>query len=124
MSRCSLFLICIASFVAGCNSNGRPKLKFERETINVGDFRSGSTYEGDIVLKNVGTGMLLIGDVTTDCSCTVADITQKEIRPGDSVSVKYKVSPHTMGYFQQQIIIKNNTDSSNPVLFVIRGKTI
>jgi hypothetical protein len=124
MFRYFLCAIGASTFLFGCNSVRRPKLQFDHQVINVGEFRSGTTYEGAIVLRNIGDGVLIISDVTTDCSCTVADIPKKDIRPGDSLSVLYKVNPHTLGFFQQQVIIQNNTDSSNPVMFVIRGKTI
>lgn len=79
---------------------------------------------GKFSIRNAGNGELQIGEIITDCSCTIANIPNKEIKPGDSLFVTYQVNPHTLGFFQQKIIINNNTDSNNPVMFVIRGKKI
>ncbi len=102
---------------------GKPVLNFDKQIINVGDIKSGIPYGGKIIIRNTGNAELKIGDLTTDCACTVADIEKKNILPDDSIFISYKVNPHTMGFFQQKIIIQNNTDK-NPVMFVIRGKTI
>lgn len=122
------FLISILNCFSCKNINSlkkteKPVLSFSGQIINVGDIKSGIAFSGMFAIKNTGNLKLKIEDISTDCACTVAEITQKEISPGDSVLIHYKINPHTIGFFQQKIIIQNNSDN-NPVMFVIRGKTV
>lgn len=122
----AILIISLIGCISCKNSNiqnNKPILNFDRQIINVGDIKYGNSYSGRIILRNKGEGELKIGDISTDCACTVADITKKVVLSGDSININYKVNPHAMGFFQQKIIIQNNSDS-NPVMFVIRGKAI
>jgi hypothetical protein len=125
MSKTPLSFIILLTAILSCHLQpGKPRLSFDSQIINIGNMRSGTTYSGRFVLRNTGTGILQIDDVTTDCACTVADAAGKHILPGDSINVTFKVHPNLMGLFQQKIILKNNTDSSNPAMFVIRGNIV
>lgn len=118
-------LAVMAMCALGCHQEaGKPLLAYNSEVINVGAVKLGAAYSGRFILRNPGTADLLLGDITTDCQCTVAKIDNSRVPPGDSLWVSYSVHPNIDGYFQQKIIIKNNTDSSNPAMFVVRGQVV
>jgi uncharacterized protein DUF1573 len=120
-----ILLICLNS----CKNGGsghvllKPVLSYDNPIVNVGQIKYGIPYSSNIKIRNTGNADLFIENMSTDCSCTIVDQAKKNIPPGDSLAIGYKVSPHTIGFFQQKIIIQSN-GVNNPVMFVIRGKTI
>jgi hypothetical protein len=124
-----LLFFCILPLVLSCKNannnfaNKKPFINFDKQIINIGDIKSGTPFRGKFVLRNTGNAKLKIDEITTDCACTVANLANDKIAPGDSVYISFTVNPHVVGYFQQKIIIKNNSEN-NPILFAFRGKTI
>jgi hypothetical protein len=125
----AILLLCLFIFCQCANQgtkskhSGVPVLNFDKQIVDIGNIKSGIPYSSRVVIRNVGTVDLILSDITTDCACTVADISNKKILPGDSIYLTYTLDPHTIGFFQQKIIISNNS-ANNPVLLMIRGKTL
>jgi hypothetical protein len=66
----------------------------QAQTINVtparidfGDVKPHEVNHKDVVIKNTGSDVLKIHDVEVTCGCTVAELTKKELNPGESTTL-------------------------------------
>lgn len=116
-------LLLIYSCMEANYKNTKPILSFDSQIIDVGTFKPGKSFEGKFLIRNTGSGNLKIEEITTDCSCTIAEKPENPIAPNDSAYIMYSLHPNIIGFFQQKVIIKNNSEA-NPVLFVLRGKVV
>ncbi|MDO5759575.1 MAG: DUF1573 domain-containing protein [Bacteroidota bacterium] len=96
-------------------------IKFENDVLNFHTIRSGEKVTGSFKFKNVGDNDLVIGDVSANCGCTVADYPKKAIKPGEEgmISVTYD-SKGTSGIrIEKLVTVSSNTNPSRTVLKVI-----
>jgi len=92
---------------------GGAEISFDR---NIHDFglipQSGGTVETTFVVKNEGDEDLIIGDITTSCSCTSATVTNKTIAPGEETSLAVIFDPdfheEPLGVFKRTVFIPTN----------------
>lgn len=77
----------------------------------------GGTVEEAFTVKNSGVGVLIIGDLTTSCSCTSATITSTSINPGESAELTVVFDPdfheEPLDIFKRTIFIPTN-DPTTP----------
>jgi len=53
----------------------------------------GGTVEKEFMVKNTGTKTLVVGDITTSCSCTSAQISEREIKAGGEAVLTVVFNP-------------------------------
>ena len=99
-----------------------PIISYKSRIINLGNIEFKKSFTGEILIKNTGDKILKITDVTADCSCTVPDIQNTKIYPGDSEYIHFVLTPADDGFIQQSIYLDNNSLNENRVLFLIRAK--
>lgn len=83
------------------------------------DVKLGKTATKIIRFKNNGLSDLLLHEVSSDCSCTVADFT-KTVKPHSEgeISIKYNSSGKRKGTTTQMLVIKSNTPQKFSKLIV------
>jgi hypothetical protein len=65
-----------------------PKIEFEKDKFDFGSVQEGTKLEYTFNFKNTGGSDLEIGEIQTSCGCTVASISSKTIKPGESGNIK------------------------------------
>lgn len=77
----------------------------------------GGTVQETFTVKNTGTEVLTIGDITTSCSCTSASISSTSINPGKSANLTVVFDPNfheePLDVFKRTVFIPTN-DSATP----------
>lgn len=77
----------------------------------------GGKVTKDFVVRNTGTGDLIIGDITTSCSCTSAVISRNTIPSGETATVTVIFDPdfheEPLGVFKRTVFIPTN-DPNTP----------
>lgn len=91
--------------------------------IDLGEHDFGKVRKQDGVvsknfeIKNTGGEKLIIGDITTSCGCTSAEINKKEISAAESAIVKVNFDPNfheePKGRFSRSVFVPTN-DPENP----------
>lgn len=69
-------------------------------------------YFGSALIKNIGNDTLKIFQVETDCGCTKAFVSKKQLLPNDTCLISFAFSTqHKQGIQEEFIYIYANTDS-------------
>jgi uncharacterized cupredoxin-like copper-binding protein len=95
-----------------------PKIDFPKTQHNFGKVNEGKVYQHTFNFTNSGKSTLKIKDVKTSCGCAVAEISAKEIKPGESASLKVELdTAKRKGRMSRSItIMSNDPDTPNKVL--------
>jgi hypothetical protein len=110
-----IFLILIFTvFLASCNKTEPPKLTLSEESWHYGEVTPDERPAHDFTIKNEGGEKLIIDSVYSSCPCILAELSEKEIQPGEEVSLKTIFDPTGYeGNVSKNITIKSN-DPQNP----------
>lgn len=99
-----------------------PKITVDRTLHDFGMIpQFGGTVEATFTVKNKGTELLEIGDITTSCSCTSASISSSRILAGDEAELTVVFDPdfheEPLDMFKRTVFIPTN-DLANPEMEV------
>ncbi|MBR1769988.1 MAG: DUF1573 domain-containing protein [Bacteroidales bacterium] len=96
-------------------------IKFENDVLNFHTIRSGEKVTGSFKFKNVGKHDLVIGDVSANCGCTVADYPKEAIKPGKEglISVSYDSKGVQGMRIEKYVTVSSNTTPSRTTLKVV-----
>lgn len=99
-------------------SKDGPRITLKRAFYDFGVIPQYSgTVQETFTVKNDGTKVLTIGDITTSCSCTSATISSTSINPGKSAELTVVFDPdfheEPLGVFKRTIFISTN-DPTTP----------
>lgn len=100
------------------SEEGGPKISFNKTKHDFGVIpQYGGVVETDFDVENTGTETLIIGDITTSCSCTTASISSNEIEPGEKAVLTVYFDPdfheEPVDVFKRTVFIPTN-DSTTP----------
>jgi hypothetical protein len=90
-----------------------------------GDVKTGSILEHEFVITNDSAKDLAIKDTTTSCGCTVSEIKNKLLKPGESTTVLIKLD--TKGYTGdlQQFVYVNTDSMDRPIIrLTVKAKVL
>ncbi len=91
--------------------NKKPKIEFEKPTIDLGKFgQDNAVHHCKFVFKNTGDANLYIHQVLPTCSCTSQKFPQNAIAPGasDTIFVTYNGTGKAPRKFRTSITIHSN----------------
>ena len=78
-----------------------------------------SFLKGSFTIKNTGDKNFQIVTIQSNCSCIQTEYNGKEILPGDSLEVKYKVNvKNQKGFIQNSIIAIGNCPFGNQTFYI------
>lgn len=118
--KCVLLLAWIGVACAGCpGKQGPPEVAMDRVRH---EFRP--EYKGETVttfeLRNVGGKQLSIENVQSSCGCTVAELAQASLAPGEGIRFPVRVSRPPIGRQESIVsIFTNATDSGRVDLQIV-----
>jgi hypothetical protein len=116
-----LFLSIATLFLVACSS-GRPAIGVEATTLDLGTVTNGEIVSRDVVVRNEGTGDLIIDSLITSCTCTQATVTPMAIPAGGTGVLHIEFDsgfhgPDLTGPLIRQVFINSN-DPHQPELMV------
>ncbi|OGX16550.1 MAG: hypothetical protein A2166_01335 [Omnitrophica WOR_2 bacterium RBG_13_41_10] len=115
-----LFLGILFLFMAtGCAAQEEP----DQYIWDFGSAKENAILTHEFIFKNNTSQMLTIQNVSTSCGCTISEVKQKILSPGESTTIE--VSFNTKGYrgLVEQYVYVNTDDLDNPVLkYIIKAQ--
>ncbi len=116
-----LVLFAIFSISLGLQAKKYPQIKFEKTTIDMGQFSMDDPVQKCVFkFTNVGDAKLVINAVHASCGCTVADYPKDFIAPGASgeITVTYNGSNKMPGRFKKNIQVFSNCKEDMTRIFI------
>ncbi|MBL7884514.1 MAG: DUF1573 domain-containing protein [Bacteroidia bacterium] len=112
------FFILISSI---CIVSGAQEIKFNSKKYNFGFVHEGDTVKIQYELKNIGLAPLVISDYEIECGCTVMEMPDVPIQPGETYLLNVRFDTHNKYDRQEREIkiISNAPDS--PHILVFKG---
>lgn len=103
----------------GSNKSGA-KIFFPETQFDFGKVKEGSKLNHTFTFQNTGTQPLIIKEVKTSCGCTAAVISEKNIQPGNSGSIKVDFdTAKRQGKTSKMItVVSNDTSEPNKVISI------
>jgi len=94
-------------------------IKIEPNSFDFGDMKQQEDRVTYVAVSNMGAGLLVIEDVKADCGCTVPNIENKSLGPGESTQVEIRFNSKKFhgNVFKSVQIISN--DPQNPVVDIM-----
>jgi len=89
--------------------------------IEMGDIREGSTIENIYTLNNPTDSTIYLDSIISQCGCTVPELTQDFIPPGENIEIKLIFDSTDKTGFQTKSVVIYSSSFSEPKLLTIRG---
>ena len=102
-----------------------PKMTFEKEIIDLGEFMQydDPSSKCEFIFTNTGKEPLIISKAKGSCGCTVPEWPKEPIMSGETGSIKVNYDEKRVGAFNKSITITSNAQNATQVL-KIKGKII
>lgn len=81
------FLLCIGTMSCVPTAKKGPHLSFKPDLVDIGKVEEGAEVPTFFTLTNTGNEPLKIHEATSTCGCTVPDLKQQELKPGESTKL-------------------------------------
>jgi hypothetical protein len=93
-----------------------PRIAVEPASFDFGKAQQEKTLEKEFRIRNLGAADLVIEDVVTTCSCSVADGYAKVVKPGGSTPLRVRLKTNnTFGRLVRSVLVKSNDPAGRPV---------
>ncbi|MFN3193616.1 MAG: DUF1573 domain-containing protein [Aureliella sp.] len=115
-----------SDILAATRDQGKPKLEIvDGPEFDFGTMMHGTEMSHDFVFKNVGDGPLVLDMGESSCKCTVGELDQSIIQPGDqtNVTLTWKAQALVPEFGQNATIITNDVDALEVKLSVFGNIT-
>lgn len=105
-------------------SSNQPKAMAEKTEHDFGQIRKADgVVKTDFIISNAGESELLIGDITTSCSCTSAQADKKKIASGGKATLTVNFDPNfheePEGRFSRSVFVPTNDPANKEIEFKI-----
>lgn len=102
--------------------NASPVLRMEKRDFDFGWVSAGDTVTVDFLLKNAGSNGLLIRKIETSCGCTVVEMDDRLVLPGQERRVRIKFdTQNLLGFQRKRIVLYTNDPKAGVVTLTLRG---
>ncbi len=99
-----------------------PKASFDSLEYDFGTMQRGSTESHEFIVTNEGEKPLSIEVANTSCKCTVGDVDNDSIAPGESTPIRLEwVAKTGIGEFSQVAIIRTNDPRNSRIELKVTG---
>lgn len=101
-----------------------PRIEFDRESIDLGKRKNGIPIEVEFEIKNTGKAPLIVNEIEGSCSCTVIEMEEFTLQPGETKSVKAEINTEQLfGKMTKTVTVKSNANPKEKT-FVISFEII
>ncbi len=111
-------------FMLACASAAlaAPHAVVDRPVFDFGAVSQGKKVNHVFVLKNSGDSMLTIGQVSTSCGCTVADVTSRSVAPGKNSEIHVTFnSTNFSGNISKNVTVQTNDPQKSIYTLILKG---
>lgn len=99
-----------------------PRTTVDRSSYDFGTVAQGKHVEHVFILKNIGDAPLTIGQVTTSCGCTVADVSSRTVASGKTSDIRVSFnSAGFSGAVTKRIMVQTNDPKTPVFTFTLKG---
>jgi len=98
--------------------NNKAYFSLEKNLINFGEIKMGSTKTIQLSFTNTGRKTLVLTDVHTNCGCTTIDWPKDPFQPGKSGIIKITYNPTETGPFNKSVWIYTNAQNNSEIIQV------
>ena len=99
-----------------------PKMSFENTSYNFGNIKQGQKVDYEFKFKNEGKSVLKIRKISTSCGCTTIDPKDKDIKPGETSSLKAIFnSTNKTGAQNKSITVITNDPKNSKIMLWLKG---
>ena len=107
------------------NPNRTAKVVVEKDTYDFGTMDAGSEASHEFIFKNEGDAPLTLTKGRSTCKCTVANLQQAQVAPGQSTKVKLDwKAKGFVGAYQQSAVILTNDPHTSTVTLSVSGRIV
>lgn len=99
-----------------------PRATIDETSFDFGCMNPHSIGEHVFVIRNAGTGVLVLRDGGTTCKCTVAEISRKQVPPGESAEVTLEWNTGTDSTYAHGATIRTNDPARPTIQLAIKGR--
>lgn len=118
------------SIEVSAEEEGEKKTEPRVENINpVYDF--GKVYRGETIqhtftIRNSGDDYLIIGEISRDCGCTIAEVDRNSLAPGEELPINVMVSTKLLdaGEIDKSVRLSTNDKLEPETVLTIRGELL
>ena len=105
---------------------GAPRLELpDGDSYQFGQMQHGSSMSHDFVVRNIGEGPLMITQTGSTCKCTVGDLTNNRLLPGEQTTITLTWRAQTVTpLFAQSATFKTNDPRQPELRLQIEGSVI
>jgi len=94
--------------------SGKPKIACDAPIFEFGSKNNAESVKHTFTVKNEGEGVLNISNVKPACGCTIANISSKILKPGESATIDANLSLKGRRGLQTKTITVNSDDPTTP----------
>lgn len=92
------------------NTKSLPEITFDKDFHDFGKISEGEKVTYSFRFKNTGNGNLIVQTASGSCGCTVPEIPEKPLRPGETGYIKVQFnSEGRSGIQEKQVTVVTNT---------------
>ncbi len=125
----TLFVLVLAAgdyvFAEDAKKEHAPRITCEEPTYQFGEMDNTSKVEHTFEIKNEGDLTLVIKRVKPACGCTVANLSSKEIAPGETATISTALSlKNRHGRQHKSIRVESNDPKTPNYMLYLEGKAV
>ena len=122
MRKIVISLLLLSSLLLAACTPKQPQIALETEYFDFGDVVNGDIVSQDLVVRNEGSGPLVVETVSTSCGCTTANLEPMTIPAGGTATLRVEFDsgahgPDLNGQLIRQIFLSSN-DPQQPEAIV------
>lgn len=120
-----LFVSAVVLLASASVALAAPHAVVDRPIFDFGTIFQGKKINHVFVLKNNGDSMLTIGQVSTSCGCTVADVSSRSVAPGKSSEIHVTFnSANFSGHVSKNVTVQTNDPQKSVYTLFVKGSII
>jgi hypothetical protein len=101
---------------AGADQEAVPVMEVETDTFKMGVVDNDKATTKELMITNPGRRTLEIKDITSSCACTIGEMEQTEIRPGQSAPLKVTIYPNRIpGFYSHKTLTIMSNAGADPM---------
>jgi hypothetical protein len=103
---------------------GAPDISVSDDMLAYGQVYIGATAKDTLVVRNIGTDLLVVNNVTTDHPDYSVDITNFNLNPGESQNIQVSFSPATAAVILGTLTVYSNDPDEPTVDVALEGEGV